>query len=59
MAHLIAVMELVSDTLNEFLRAAESPRLFSFGSSVYYSNRSFKELVNSDWPSQAIVASLE
>src|SRR6266852_6023712 len=58
-AHLIAVMELVSDTLNEFLRAAASPRMFSFGSSTYYSNRSFEELVNSDWPSQAIVVSLE
>jgi hypothetical protein len=49
--HLIAIMELVSDMLNEFLRAADSPRLFSFGSSAYYSNRSFEELVNSDWPS--------
>ena len=58
-AHLIAVMELVSNTLNEFLRAAESPRLFSFRSSAYYSNRSFKELVNSDWPTQTIIASLE
>jgi hypothetical protein len=58
-AHLIAVMELVSDTLNEFLQAAESPRLFSFGSSAYYGNRSFEELVNSDWPTRAIVDSLE
>ena len=58
-AHLIAVMELVSDMLNEFLQAAKSPRMFSFGSSAYYSNCSFEELVNSDWPSQVIVVSLE
>ena len=58
-AHLIAVMELVSDMLNEFLRAAKSPRTFSFGSSAYYGNCSFEELVNSDWPSQVIVVSLE
>ena len=57
--HLVAVMELVSDALNELLRAAKSPRLFSFGSSAYYGNHSFEELVNSDWPTQAIVASLE
>ena len=53
-AHLIAAMELVSDT-----RATESPRMFSFGSSAYYGNHSFEEPVNSDWPSQVIVASLE
>ena len=58
-AHLIAIMELVSNTLNEFLQAAESPRMFSFGSSAYYGHRSFKELMNSDWPSQVIVISLE
>ena len=33
--------------------------MFSFGSSAYYGNRSFEELVNSDWPSQVIVVSLE
>ena len=26
---------------------------------MYYDNRSFEELVNSDWPTQTIVASLE
>jgi hypothetical protein len=57
--HLTMVMELVSNTLNEFLRAAESPRPFSFGSSKYYGNHSFEELVHSNWPTQAIVYSLE
>ena len=55
-AHIITIMELVSNTLNEFLRATKSPRMFSFGSSAYYGNHSFEELVNSDWPSQAIVS---
>ena len=58
-SHLASVMMLSCNMLNEFLRAAGSERMFSYGSSKYYDGQMFKEVLYPEWPAQTIALSLE
>ena len=58
-SHLTSVMSLSSEALNDFLRAAGSKRTFSYGSSKYYDNQSFDEVLHCEWPAQTIALNLE
>jgi hypothetical protein len=58
-SHLSSMMMQTCDTLNEFLRAAGSERTFSYGSSKYYKEQNFEEVLYRDWPAQTIALNLE
>jgi hypothetical protein len=47
--HLLETMSLTADSLNAFLRAAGSPRDFTFGASVFYAGQTFEELLYREW----------
>lgn len=58
-SHLTSVMTLSSETLNDFLQVAGSKRTFSYGSSKYYDNQTFDEVLHREWPAQTIALNLE
>ena len=47
--HLLETMSLTADSLNTFLRAAGSPRDFTFEASVFYAGQTFEELLYREW----------
>ena len=51
-------MELVSDTLNEYLQAAGKPRTFSFGRSTLY-DTDFVDLIYRQWSTGLILDTFE
>ena len=42
-------MRLTSDSLNAFLLASGSQRTFTFGSSTFFGNLTFEELLHNKW----------
>ena len=56
--HIITVMGLVSDVLNEYLEAANKPRAFSFGRSEVY-DMNYVDLVYRQWSTNLILSSFE
>ena len=47
--HLLEVMKLASDNLNAFLLASGSQRSFTFGSSAFFEDQAFKDLLHYEW----------
>lgn len=56
--HLVAVMGLISETLNDYLHAAEKPRAFSFGKSELY-DMEFVDLIYCHWSMKLILEAFE
>jgi len=56
--HLVMVMAMASDILNEYLEAAGKPRAFSFGRSELY-DMEFKDLVYRQWSTRLVLGSFE
>jgi hypothetical protein len=52
-------MDLATQMLNDYLTAAGSTRMFSFGESSQYNGRTFFKLIYSDWATKQVVLSLE
>jgi hypothetical protein len=57
--HLLCTMELTTTVLNKFLQATDSAKSFSFGSSAQFGNRTFADIVRSNWATRQVVLSLE
>ena len=47
--HLLEVMKLTSDSLNAFLLASGSQRSFTFGSSAFFEDQAFEDLLHYEW----------
>ena len=56
--HLTLAMQLVTDTLNDYLQAAGKTRTFSFGRSSHY-EMEFSNLVYRHWATRLILESFE
>ncbi len=57
--HLLCVMELSSSALNAYFLAAECGRTFSYGSSSFYDERPFEDLLYSEWATALVARRFE
>jgi hypothetical protein len=52
-------MRMSGEVLNDFLQAAGSRRMFSYGASKYYESLMFEKILLLEWPTQTIALSFE
>ena len=52
--HLLEVMKLASDSLNAFLLASGSQRSFTFGSSAFFEDQAFEDLLHYEWVTHSV-----